>query len=137
MLKLNFLSEAFETCIYNKKCTEYYSIFLVRIKLLIKYYIKAKRLDLLVMNSSASKNTANLIGEKLTVIPKTVTLSWKSITVKAPTGGALINFFAKCNNNSPNLKTILHNADGIVEPGQMLALMGSRYTFFFIIYSAI
>jgi hypothetical protein len=51
-------------------------------------------------------------------IPKKVTLSWKSVNVKTSTGGLLRKIKSK---------VILDDVHGVVEPGQMVALMGARY----------
>lgn len=79
------------------------------------------------MDSITSSSIETFKSEVSFGVPKTVTLSWKSITVKASTGGPLVNFFSKLNNNSKSIKTILKNVSGVVEPGKMLALIGSRY----------
>jgi hypothetical protein len=59
-------------------------------------------------------------------IPRKVTLSWRSITVKAPPGACGITSVSKCKLAFKPKKIILKNVDGIVKPGQMVALMGAR-----------
>ena len=52
------------------------------------------------------------------LLPKRVTLTWKSVNVKTP----IRKYFRNVGS-----KTILNNVNGIAEPGQMVALMGARY----------
>ena len=62
-------------------------------------------------------------------IPKKVTLSWKSVIVSASTEtitSKIKSKFKPSKTAKPRQKTILKNVDGIIEPGQMVALMGAR-----------
>jgi hypothetical protein len=59
-------------------------------------------------------------------IPKSVTLSWKSVTVKKeknPIWKKIDTFRRKEN---PTEYDILLDASGICEPGEILAIMGAR-----------
>lgn len=58
------------------------------------------------------------------VIPKKIVLSWRSIS--AYTKSSCLNRKILKNENS-KVKIILENVNGIVRPGEMLALIGSRY----------
>jgi hypothetical protein len=73
-------------------------------------------------------NTNRQIPNLTQSIPKKVTLSWKSVSVTASTATLLTSVKSKFKKDSqPQIKTILKNVDGIVQPGQMVALMGARY----------
>ena len=51
---------------------------------------------------------------------KNVYLSWKCLSVTVPN-----SILSKCRKKSSLSKTIFKNADGLVKPGEMLALMGA------------
>lgn len=60
-------------------------------------------------------------------IPKRVTLSWTSLTIKADVRSLLDKALAMANLvKKKRSEVILNKVHGIVEPGQMLALMGPR-----------
>ena len=51
---------------------------------------------------------------------KEIVLSWRSVSVSAPTG-----ILSMCVNSEKSLKRIIKNANGLVRSGEMLALMGA------------
>jgi hypothetical protein len=64
----------------------------------------------------------------LLAYPQKITLSWKSINVqveKKSLRETFLRTFTKTRSNSPN-ETILTHVQGVVEPGEILALMGAR-----------
>ena len=58
-------------------------------------------------------------------IPKQITLAWISLTIKA-TGDPYFNLPLSKKFKRQRTETILDKVNGIVEPGTLLALMGSR-----------
>lgn len=67
-------------------------------------------------------------------IPKKVILTWKNLNIKIESKSLkqiMINSINKDTlqkrSDLKNYDTLLNDLHGIVEPGQMLALMGSRY----------
>ena len=70
-----------------------------------------------------SKNKSNLS------IPKRVILSWTNLTIKAEMKSLTekIMYYANFGKRKKRYEIILNNIRGVVEPGEMLALMGPRY----------
>ena len=56
------------------------------------------------------------------ILPTSVTLSWHSVQVRAPI--ITLKQALTCGRSTPEYHTILNNINGLVEPGQLLALLG-------------
>ena len=79
------------------------------------------------MNSNEKVNE-NMISMKNFFVPKQVTLSWTSLTIKARSKSYLdlpMAILRKKLKRKRN-EIILNKIHGMVEPGQLLALMGPR-----------
>ena len=63
--------------------------------------------------------------------PKSISLSWKSINIEAKAYShieTLVKYFHSSNYSyEPRYETILSDANGFVEPGKMLAMLGARW----------
>ena len=75
-----------------------------------------------------TKKNESYAENKNSNIPKRVTLSWTSLTIKADVRSLIDKALAKANlvKKKKRSEVILNKVHGIVEPGQMLALMGPR-----------
>lgn len=78
------------------------------------------------IDANEINNEMNGLNKNNRLIPDRITLSWRSITVKASNDKTC--FKSPFKSHKSNIKkTILENVHGIVEPGQMVALIGARY----------
>ena len=69
-------------------------------------------------------------NHKKSNIPKRVILSWHSLTIKARVRNLAQTIVSCCksvNKRKERFETILYKVRGIVEPGELLGLMGARY----------
>jgi ABC-type multidrug transport system fused ATPase/permease subunit len=70
-------------------------------------------------NVAYEGSTGSLVESNSTIkMLDNVYLSWRSLSVKVSNG-------CSCNKNGKGRKVIFENADGLVKPGEMLALMGA------------
>jgi hypothetical protein len=79
-------------------------------------------------NDSNDKNNQSMVSMKSFSVPKQVTLSWTSLTIKARSKSYLdlpMAIFRKKLKRKRN-EIILNKIHGMVEPGHLLALMGPR-----------
>jgi hypothetical protein len=67
--------------------------------------------------------------DKNNFLPKSITLSWKSLTIKAKNESLTQNVLSRLGiaKKKKKYETILNNVKGIVHSGELLALMGPRY----------
>ena len=101
-------------------------------------YYDYTSIPMLSQSPSIKLNLGEMKHENLNVksahVPKQVTLSWTSLTIKAHIRSFLDTKFAFFNKKHQRKRheLILSSINGIVEPGQMLALMGPRYSTYYI-----
>ena len=60
------------------------------------------------------------------LVPKQVVLSWRSISAQASNSSPINKSIEWLKTKKTKNKNILENINGIVQPGEVLALMGAR-----------
>lgn len=94
------------------------------------YENRAFRTEEDIISSSSSSSSSNLSDDykyRDRAIPESIVLSWKDLSILTKKNTTLIDnvkSLVRC--RSTEYKSILRKVQGIVEPGEMLALMGPR-----------